>query len=164
LPPPLDVVPEFVESLDGRLTAFAVHKDATVRYISQLEPGGRWIPPWQVMTPPANNFLFGVRPVLDGAGCINVFVLGGGGIANSLGGNCWHRVQTSLGGAWGAWRELGAVNPPLDRAWLGELVASRNQDGRLTLVALSSGDILHNSQTSVGGDWTGWVRIHDWHV
>jgi hypothetical protein len=152
----------YVENLDGRTEVFAIHSDGTVRHIWQLKPNGRWSG-WVAMSRPANNFLGSVYPIQNGYGCLTIFVLGID-IANSMRGNCWSRSQLRPGGSWGDWRELGAVLPPLDRAWLDGIAVALNQDERLEVFATSSGSLLQNSESAIDGDWVGWREIHRWFV
>lgn len=159
-------------NLDGRYECFIIDEKKAVSHIWQVEPGGAWYSTWVRMTRPLNNLLDGVYPVLNGFGCLQIIVVGFG-IANSLGGNCWHRSQLSPGGDWGEWSELGGLNPQLGESaaaagheapWIRTLEVANNQDGRLELFGRGPGLLFQNYETRIGGDWAGWIEIKHWPV
>jgi hypothetical protein len=68
--------------------------------------------------------------------------------ARGMDDNAWHIWQTSPGGAWSSWTNLGGIGA-------GDPLALANADGRLELFAINAaGNCWHTWQTTPGGGWS----------
>src|SRR5438105_14179878 len=79
--------------------------------------------------------------------------------AGAAGPELVHLWQTSAGGDWSAWDNLGA--PP--GAFLDALAPGTNADGRLEVFGriglMSTGALWHLWQTTAGNGWSSWADL-----
>ena len=97
-----------------------------------------------VLPPP--GFGSGIGTINNADGRMEVFVRG-------LDGASYHKWQTSAGGGWSGWDDLGGI-------LTSKHGVGRNADGRLEIFVRGTDNaVWHNWQTSAGGGWSGWDSL-----
>jgi hypothetical protein len=92
-----------------------------------------------------------IAPVLtmDSSDLLNFFCI-------DTSGALWTIRQTTSGGIWGTWRNLGAPA----QTTLVRLAVGPNQDGRLQVFAIGADKLLHTVwQQAPGGNWSAWALL-----
>jgi hypothetical protein len=138
---PLVVGTGVVGNADGRLEAFAVQADHTLRHIFQTTPGGGWSQ-WYAFS--SISLTGRVEVAANGDGRLEVFGVG-------TDGQLWHAWQQCAGCGWSDWFPLGGQWQP-DR-----FSVAANVDGRLEVFAVGvDGSLQHDWQSN---GWSGWFSL-----
>jgi hypothetical protein len=122
------------QEADGRLTAYALWNDNSVRYIDEVYGSGDWNQAWVNL----GGWAFSISVGRNADGRQEVFHIGTDGAV-------WHRWQTAANGPWSDWQSLGAGGG----AGTGQLQVATNADGRLQVfVTQTNGTVWTVAQTS----------------
>jgi hypothetical protein len=119
------------QEADGRLTAYALWTDHSVRYIDEVYGSANWNQAWVNL----GGWAFSISVGRNADGRQEVFHVGTDGAV-------WHRWQTAANGLWSDWQSLGGL-------FTSQLQVATNADGRLQVFAISlDGTVRTVAQTS----------------
>ena len=142
--------PAAAQNADGRLELFAEvsgPQGPELGHIWQTAPNAGWSA-WDSLGAPASAQFLGATAVARNAdGRLEAFAR----VGLMSTGTLWHIWQTTPGGTWSAWEDLGgSIGAHI-------VVATQNADGRLEVFAVSStAKLEHIWQTSPNGGWSAW--------
>ena len=132
---------------DGRLDVSVVGSDNNVWHNWQTTAGGNWNGWFRFDT--SETAVSGQAPCLavNQSGTLEIFM-------NGTNGHVYHNWQTTPGGSWHGWSDMGGGNN-LTRFWG---VTKPNGDLEVFVVG-SDHTVWTDSQTSPGGNWSGWSSL-----
>lgn len=141
------IPPAVGRNVDGRLEAFVLETDGTIRHKWQTCAGCGWSSGWSIL---GSNFDSAPAVGVEQGGALDVFALGGDG-------KVYHNYQT-CGGCWSGWSQL--ISGEI--ATSGIPVVSRNADGRLEVYIKSQATGLYHAWESCAAcpsQWQGWSSM-----
>jgi hypothetical protein len=141
-----DPTPTLAGNADRLLEIFAVRNDFTVWHRKQRLQGD-WSD-WATLTQPGEGTLGPLAIAANADGRLELF-------ANDSEGTVWHCWQREPGRDWSGWHSL---ETPDGHSVRSGLAATKNQDGRLEVFAISQdgGEVWHRWQREPGRDWSRW--------
>ena len=133
---------------DGRLDVSVVGSDNKVWHNWQTTAGGGWNG-WA-------HFDTSQSAVSSQAPCLTVNQSGKLEIfMNSTNGHVYHNWQTTAGGSWNGWADMGGGGNNLTRFW-----GITQDSGDLEVFVVGGNNaVWTDSQTSPGGSWAGWSSL-----
>jgi hypothetical protein len=135
-------------NVDGRVDVEVVGSDTNVWHDYQTTPGGNWNG-WSTIDT-SEKSVSGQAPCVgvDQSGALEIFM-------NSLNGHVYRNWQTTPGGGWNSWTDMGGGGGNLTRFW-----AVTQANGDLEVFVVGGGNaVWTDSQNSPGGSWTGWSSL-----
>ena len=139
---------------DGRLEVFVIGMDYTLYHAWQQCAGCGWSG-WTGLGSPGHDLMYpAVARNADGR--LEAFAIASQ--QDSAEGRLYDIWQTSAGGGWSGWNDLGGKlnSPP---------TVGLNRDGRLEVFALgTSKGLFHMAQGCAGCTWGGWNQIGSWQM
>ena len=135
-------------NFDGRLDVSVVGSDHNVWHNWQVTAGGSWNGWNKIDT--SETATNGEAPCLavNQSGALEMFING----SNT---HVYHIWQTTPGGGWNSWTDMGGGGNNLTRLW----GITQNSGDLEVFVVGGNNAVWTDAQTSPGGDWTGWSSL-----